>query len=346
MTGISVSPPAQVASAPFRDEDNPAARRDTTHASGDLAGAADGAARGAAAPVLPAPTVDAAAMMYMLTTLQSKVADENMKLGEAAIENARTDIENQNKRRAAEVEKYWKEMDQSHVKQKLGFFGAIINFFKQLFTGHVAEAFKSLGDNIVTMLTDIGKLVAGVLAIVFAAAASAVSGGLATPALALAVAGFGLMVAGMVMSDPGIQDMIMKSLPPDSREAAMWSLFAVSLVLQIAGSIMQCCSNPASIPKLGQTVRDMTVAVTSVTQGAASIATGVEAKQATDHRASAGEAQARMDLVKAAIGKLEALRDRDMSDLKTVLDSYTAIIASTADMVRNYAQGMRAASSV
>ena len=228
----------------------------------------------------------------------------------------------------------------------MGLFGLIANFFKQLFSGDIGGAFKTLADNIGPALADVAKLIAGVLAIVLASGVTALSGGAGSVALGLAIAGMAIMVSGMVMGDPGIQEMIMESLPDDRRKDAMIALFAMSLVLQIAGSIMQCCSNPSQLTQMGKMIKDVVGAVTSVVQGAVGIASGVDAKKATDAKASAVEMQAQMDVTKALISKLQAFQQRDMSDLKSILDAFRSILASTAQMMQSYGQGFRAAASV
>lgn len=298
------------------------------------------------APVLPLPLVDTATMMMTLSSLQQKMTDESLKLGEEALKDAQKDVEDLNKRRADEFEKYWNELEKGRSRKSMGLFGVIADFFKKLFTGDIGGAFKTLVDNIGPALADIGKLIAGVLAIVLAAGVTALSGGAGSVALGLAIAGMAIMVSGMILGDPGIQNMIMESLPEDQRKGAMWALFAVALALQIVGSIMQCCSNPSALTQLGSMVKNLTAAVTTLVQGAVTIAGGVETKNATDAKANAVDMQAQIERTKAMLGEIQALQDRDIKDLKTILDTFASILSSTADTISTYGKGFRAAASV
>lgn len=298
------------------------------------------------APTLPVPLVDTAMMMMTLAKLQQRMSDESLKLGEEALKAAQKDVEDINERRATEFEKYWNDLEKSRSRKSMGLFGVIADFFKKLFSGDIGGAFKTLVDNIGPALADIAKLIGAVLSIVLAAGVTAISAGGGAAALGLAIAGMALMVSGMIMGDPGIQKMIMEALPEDQRQGAMWALFAVALALQIAGSIMQCCANPAELTKLGALVKDMTTAVTTIVQGAVSISSGVEGKKATDSKASAMETQAQLERTKALLGKIQALQSRDISELKAILDSFASILSSTADMMKSYGQGYKAAASV
>ena len=304
--------------------------------SGDVQGAGGTNQFGGARPTLPAPSMSPTAMMIALTALQSKQAEEGIKFGEKAMDGVRKDIKESGAKKVEELKKYFDNLERASSK-RCGFFGLVAKFFKALFTGDwqgVKEAAKDIG----SVLKDIVQIVAVVLAV----AAAAVMGG---PGLmALAVVGAALVIAGMVMSDPGITEMILEALPEDQRQAAAIALAVVGAILAIAGSI---CSGKASgvgtaiaaISKLA------TIASTLISAGV-TVDQGVKGYQAAEHKAESMRNMAQIDKTEALMEELKSTLDRSQKDLKAMFDAFSSALSSTKDMITQYGQNQSRAASV
>jgi hypothetical protein len=312
------------------------------------AGAGGQGAAGGVKPKLAAPALSAAAMMIALNALQSKMSQEGIQMAESTMDGVRTDIKANAKKRAAELKTYFEEMDKAAKPKKCGLFGAIANFFKKLFTGDIAGAFKGLAtdlkESIGNILKDIAQIVGAALAIVAAAVATAATGGGASPLLALAIAGTVMMVAGMAMSDPAIMDMIIESLPEDQQKAAMIALMTVAAVLSLVGSIMSGIGSGGA--GTATAIAKIAVSVASIISGAATIESGVKDYQRSQHQVKATESQVKMDYMDAAMEELKGILSQKQGDMKELYDSFAKILDSTRNMIAQQGQAQVTAASV
>ena len=286
-------------------------------------------------PALPAPTMSPTAMMIALTALQSKMAEEGIKFGEKTMDGVRDDIKKNGAKKIEELKKYFENMERSSSK-RCGFFGLIAKFFKAVFTGDwqgVKDAAKDIG----SILKDVVQIVAAVLAV---AVATVVTGGVGV----LAVVGAALVIAGMIMSDPGITEMILEALPEDQRQAAAIALAVVGAVLAIAGSI--CSGKAAGVDAVVASISKLATTASTLVSAGVTVDQGVQGYQAAEHKADAMRNMAQVDKTEALLEDLKSTLDRNQKDLKAMFDAFSSALQSTKQMITEYGQNQSRAASV
>jgi hypothetical protein len=292
--------------------------------------------RTGARPELSAPTQSPAAMMIALQKLSMAMAEQTMKLGETSIKTIEKEIRDSALERVKELKKYFENLDKVNTKKKCGLFGFLIKFLKAVFTGNTEEL-KELGktfkDNWLTMLKD-------ALAVVVAIVALA-----ATPVIGpVAVIGASLLLVGMVLTDPGIGDMIMEALPEDRRKAAMIALAVVGGVCCIAGGIMMGIATGGASTLA--TVSTVLTAISTLTEAGVTAYEGVEGYKQTGYKADAAKSQAQIDRTDAHTAELQGELSRKQSELKDLFDSLSAMLQSTRDMISAYGQIQNTAAGI
>ncbi len=311
---------------------------------GDVQGAGGKTPPTTPRPALPTPSMSPTAMMIALTALNAKVLEQSIQFGEKSVDGVRKDIQDSADKRAEQLKKHFEQLDKVSSKKKCGFFGAIANFFKKLFTGDIKGAFQVLADNIGSILKDLGQLIAVVLAVVAAAVLTVGTAGAGTGVLVAAIVGASLVVAGMVMSDPGIIDLILECLPEDRRQAASIALAVVGAVLALAGGItMGFATGGASTLA---TVSTVATALSGLTSAGVTIQQGVDSYKQSEFKAGAQRTLADIDITDAKMTDLKALLDRNQKDLKVLFDAFADALSSTKEMILTYGQNLNRAASV
>jgi hypothetical protein len=301
---------------------------------GDVTGAAAKAPKTVLArPELPAPSLTPAAMMIALQKLNMAMADQAMRLGDTSLKTMEKEIRDSAAERAKELKKYFENQDKVNDKKKCGLLGLFVKFFKRLFTGDWAglrELGQTIKDNWLTMLKDVLAAVVAIVALV------------ATPVLGpVAVIGAGLLLAGMVLTDPGIGEMIMDALPEDKRKGAMIALAVVGGVCALAGGIMMgCATGGASLLVTVSTV------ISTVIQAGATAYEGAEGYEQAGYKADAAKGQARIDRADANTAELQGALGRKQSELKDLFESLGNMLHSTQDMITTYGRLQATAAKV
>ena len=279
-------------------------------------------------PELPAPAPSPAAMMIALQKLNMAMAEQAMKLGETSIKTMEKEIRDSAQERVKELKKYFENLDKVNTKKKCGLFGFLVKFFKAVFTGNTAEL-KELGqtfkDNWLTMLKDVLAVVVAIVALV------------ATPVLGpVAVIGASLLLVGMVLTDPGISDMIMEALPEDQRKAAMIALAVVGGVCCIAGGIMMGIATGGASTLA--TISTVLTTLSTLTEAGVTAYQGVDGYKQAGYKADAAKGQAQIDRTDARTAELQGELGRKQTELKDLFDSLSAMLQSTRDMITTYGQ--------
>lgn len=334
----SATPPVAGIGGPNKKEGS------NTQGPEDIMGVGAGTTTTQNRPVLPAPTMSAAAMMIALTALNSKIAEEGMSFAESSMEGVRKDIKESAVKRAEQLEKHFENLDKVSSKQKCGLFGAIANFFKKLFTGDIKGAFQVIGDNIANIIKDIAQLVAVAVAIVAAVALTVGTAGAGAGTIALAVAGAALVVGGMALTDPGVTQMIMESLPESSQQAVAIALAVVGAIMAVAGGIMMGVATGGA--STFATVSTVTTALSGIGNAGVTLANGVDGFLQSGFKADAAKSQANIDRTDAQITDLKGILSRNQTDLKALFESFSTILRSTQDMIATYGQTQSRAASV
>ena len=287
-------------------------------------------------PELAAPAQSPAAMMIALQKINMSMAEQAMKLGETSIKTIEKNIRDSAQERVKELKKYFENLDKVSTKKKCGLFGFLAKFFRALFQGKTAEL-KELGqtfkDNWVTMLKDVLAVVVGIVALA------------ATPVIGpVAIIGASLLLVGMVLTDPGIGDMIMEALPEDRRKAAMIALAVVGGVCCIAGGIMMGFATGGS--GILATVSTVLTALSTLTEAGVTVYQGIDGYKQAGYKAGADKSQARIERTDANTVELQGELGRKQTELKDLFDSLSAMLQSTRDMITTYGQTQKTAASI
>ncbi len=319
--------------------------------SGDIQGAGQQSPAAFARPALPAPLMSAAAMMIALTALQSKVLEQNIEFGEKTMDGLRKDIQDKAVKRAEQMKTYFQNMDKQSSTQRCGLFGAIIHFFKNLAEGKPQEALDVLTHNIGSILKDVATLVVLAVSVIAAVAIAAATCGVGTGVVLLCAGAVAATLAGMVLADPGITDLVVNLLPEDWRMGVGIALAIAGLVCSVAGAIMLTVATggagaAGAVGSLATISVGVANAVSSLVSAGVSVQQGVEGYQQSGYKAGAIRATADMDITESQMEQIKATLDRSQKDLKTLYDAFAGALSSVRDMIIAYGQNQNRAASV
>jgi hypothetical protein len=320
-----------------------------------------GATTGSAKPELEPPAMSSAAsMMVALMALNSKISAQQTNFSQKASESARTDIIRNGEKRAAEMKQYFDKMSQvkENSTQRCGLFGAIIHSIKKACSGDLQGAGKIWTENIGNIAKDVASLaMATVMTVVAVAAlaASPFSVGATVALSAVCFAAAGALVAGTVISDPGIQSLITEALPDEPQ----WLKMGVSIGMSVVSIGLSIASTIALTVITGVATGGV-AAIPTLINGAAAIASavvnigvavneGVKAKQGYDQnviRAEATEISAQIDETEVQAEKIRQTLTNEQKVFKAIYEAYANFVKSVGSLVEAGAQNARLAASV
>lgn len=307
----------------------------------DMTGAgtvAGKSAFGGTRPALPAPSMSAAAMMIALTALNSKIAEEGIAFGESTLEGVRKDIKANAAKRAEQLSQYFEKAAKKSNVQQCGLVGSFIHFFKNLFQGDIAGAFKVVAFNAFNIAKDAAMVAAAVAMVVAAVVITCCTAGGGAATIALAIAGAGLVLGGTLVSDPGVTSLLVNLLPEGAQPWVAMAICVVGAVMSIAGGIMMgIATGGASVPA---TIASVIGSLAGFVGAAATAYTGIEGLIQGKHQADATRSMADIDVTDAQITDLKAVLDRNQRDLKALFDMFANITESTRQMIATYGQNM------
>ncbi len=265
-------------------------------------------------PSLSQPTMSASSMMIALMGLQSKASDESVSIGLEGCEESQTKITEQNEARANDMLGYY---DTMRLQEDVNGGMSVANVV-------IAAIFlvAAIAMTVLTAGASTALLVAGVAGCICAASS----------------------LASSVISLPSVQE----SLSENGAKVANIVLTCITLASGIVGAacgfgaIKAGATAAKSAGKASSVITNVAKGVT----GATGVASGTMEGTSSVINYQASMASLKIDEHNTVLDELQMEFDTGISDLDAIMQSYSSMVESTANMLQTTYQGARSAATI